>query len=75
MDPASAIATAIGQATSSVFDFLTASKAAKYGRLPDWLSPKDFKDQDNRTQTIIIGGVVLLAAVIIAIIISVTRKK
>lgn len=71
MDSTSSIAQGVG----SIFDFFTASKAAKYGRLPDWLSPKDFKDQDNRTQTIIIGGVVLLAAVIIAIIISVTRKK
>jgi len=71
MDPASAIATGIG----SIFDFLSASKMAKYGRLPSWLSPKDFKDTDNRAKVAIIGGVVVVIAIIIAIIISITRKK
>lgn len=75
MDPVSAIATAVGQATSSIFDFLTASKSAKYGRLPDWLSPKDFQDGDKRTQTIIISGVVVFVVILGAIIFSITRKK
>lgn len=69
MDPTSAIAQGVG----SIFDFFTASKAAKYGRLPGWLSPREFVDQDNRANTIIISGVVLLVAIIIAI--AVTRKK
>lgn len=71
MDPVSAVAQGIG----SIFDWLSAGKAAKYGRLPDYLSPKDFQDQDKRTQTIIISGVVVFVVILGAIIFSITRKK
>lgn len=71
MDPVSAVAQGVG----SIFDWLTAGKMAKYGRLPDWLSPKDFNDQDKRTQTLIISGVVILIVILGAIIFTITRKK
>lgn len=71
MDPVSAVAQGIG----SIFDWLSAGKAAKYGRLPDYLSPKDFQDGDKRTQTIIIFGVVVFVVILGAIIFSITRKK
>jgi hypothetical protein len=71
MDPVTAVSAALG----SIFDFFTASKAAKYGRLPDWLSPKDFRDRDNRSSVAIVGGVIVLVAIIVAIIISIRKKS
>lgn len=69
MEPVSAIAGVIG----SVFDFFTVDKKAKYGRLPDWLSPKDFQTRDRTTDIILIGMFAVLLAVIIAIIFSARR--
>lgn len=54
----------------SVFDFVSVDKQAKYGRLPDWMSPKDFQTKDRTADIILIGMFVVLLAVIIAIIVS-----
>ena len=66
MEPVGAIADVIG----SVVDFFTVDKQARYGRLPDWLSPKDFQTRDRTADIILIGMFVVLLAVIIAIILS-----
>lgn len=70
MEPVSAIAGLLGD----VVNFFTASKQAKYGRLPDWLSPKDFQRQDRTADIILIGMLVVLLAIIIAIVFA-ARKR
>ena len=66
MEPVGAVSNLIG----SVVDFFTVDKQARYGRLPDWLSPKDFQTRDRTADIILIGMFVVLLAVIIAIILS-----
>ena len=45
MDPVSAIVMATLSVGTSVIDLIAGNRAAKYGRLPDWLSPKDFQQK------------------------------
>ena len=64
------IISSIANLAGSVMDFFTVSKQARYGRLPDWLSPADFQTRDRTADIILIGMFVILLAVIIAIIVS-----
>ncbi|MEO0341155.1 MAG: hypothetical protein AAF242_18315, partial [Bacteroidota bacterium] len=59
MDPASAIIMAVLNAGTAVLDTVNAGRAAKYGRLPDWLSPRDFQKRDY-TIELLIGGILLV---------------
>ena len=69
MEPIGAIAGLV----DGVIDLFTAEKKAKYNRLPDWLSPKDFQKQERTADIILIGMFVVLIIVIIAIIYSAKR--
>ena len=66
MEPIGAIVGMIG----SVVDLFTADKKARYDRLPDWMSPKDFQRQDRTADILLIGMIIVLIAIIIAITIS-----
>lgn len=69
------IVTAVGALGSAVLNFAAVSKEAKWGRLPDWLTAKDFQRKDY-TIEIILGG--LLAAflvIVIATAVIASRKK
>lgn len=55
----------------SVVGLITANKAARYGRLPDWMSPADFYEKDKTADIILIG----LFAVLIIIVIAIAIKK
>ena len=69
------IVTAIGALGSSIINLIASSKQAKYGRLPDWMTPKDFQ-RENYTMEIILGGMGLaLLAIIIAIAIITVKKS
>lgn len=65
---------AIGQLGTSLLDFLGQSKEAKYGRLPDWLSPTDFDNRDRTPQIILYGALAIIIVIIIAIAL-INRKK
>ncbi|MEO0338113.1 MAG: hypothetical protein AAF242_02760 [Bacteroidota bacterium] len=67
MDPVSAIITAVLSTTSSVLDTISTNRAAKYGRLPDWLSPRDFQKRDY-TIELLIGGILFILVVIFIVI-------
>lgn len=68
MDPISAIAQGIG----SIFQFLSLDKATRTRSLPPWMRPPG--DSDKRANLVIIGGLVVLIALIIAIVISLKKK-
>jgi hypothetical protein len=67
VDPISAIANAISATADlgvTVIDIFTFKKKSQYEKLPDWLSPVDFQQQDNTGTIAIIGGVLLLVFLI-----------
>ena len=64
MDPVSAIVMATLSVGTSVIDLIAGNRAAKYGRLPDWLSPKDFQQKSYTMEIIIIG---LFVAIILVL--------
>ena len=69
------IVTAISALGASVVNLLAAGKQAKYGRLPDWMTPKDFQ-RENYTMEIILSGLALaFLAIIISAAIILARKK
>ncbi len=74
MDPVSAIATAIGKSVESIFTFLTVSKDAKYGRLPEWLSPADFQNRSKTADILLIGMFVVIIVIIIGLTVAARRK-
>ena len=75
MDPVSAIAEAVGKITESVFTFLTVSKDAKYGRLPDWITPRDFQRKSNTANILLIGMFAAIIIIIIALTVAARRAK
>ena len=64
MDPVSAIVMATLSIGTSVIDLIAGNKAARYSRLPDWLSPKDFQQKSYTMEIIIIG---LFVAIILVL--------
>ena len=70
MDPITAVSNGI----SSIFGFLNTSKAAKYGRLPQYQNVADYNRKNQTVTTILIGLTVMIVLVIVAVII-VSRKK
>jgi hypothetical protein len=71
MDPVSAIADAIG-AIANVFSTKT---AAKYGRLPKWLSPADYQRRNETTNALLIGVGAIILVIIVAIVIVARKSK
>lgn len=69
-DPVSAIANLVG----SVVDFFTQKNKAKWDRLPDWISPADFKDNSRSADILLIGMFVVIIVIIIAVI-AINRSK
>ena len=63
MDPVAAVAMAIG----SVFSAIGSGVRARYERLPDWLSAKDFQQKDHTTTIILVGMFLVLIAIVVAI--------
>lgn len=68
MDPVAAIANGIG----SIFQFLTLDKASRSRSLPPWMRPPG--DSDRRANLVIVGGLVILIALIVAIVITLKKK-
>lgn len=68
------IVSAIGALGASVVNLLAAGKQAKFGRLPDWLTARDFQ-RENYTMEIILAGIGLALLVIVITIAIVTVKK
>jgi len=68
MDPVSAIANGLG----SIFQFLTLDKATRTRSLPPWMRPPG--DSDKRANLVIIGGMVILIALVVAIVITLKKK-
>lgn len=66
-----AIIAAALETVSGVVGLITSSKEARYGRLPDWISPADFQREDRTADIILIG----MFLVLIVIIIAIARKK
>lgn len=71
MEPVSAIANAVSNIFGGVVALIEGRRESKFGRLPDWLSPRDFQRNDY-TVDIIIGAMLL---VLIIVIIGITRAK
>lgn len=71
MEPVSAIAGAVSNIFGGVVALIEGRREQKYGRLPDWLSPRDFQRNDY-TVEIIIGAMLL---VLIIVIIGISRSK
>ncbi|MCB0653950.1 MAG: hypothetical protein KDC85_21915 [Saprospiraceae bacterium] len=71
MEPVSAIANAVSNIFGGVVALIEGRRESKFGRLPDWLSPRDFQRRDY-TVEIIIGAMLL---VLIIVIIGITRAK
>lgn len=66
MEPITAIIAGILSAGSAVLGSFQQNQANRYGRLPDWLSPREFQRRDY-TIEIIIGAMALIIIVIVAI--------
>lgn len=68
--------TAILGAVSSIFGGVVTladgSKEKKYGRLPMWLSSRDFKVEKDYTSVAIIVGLLL---VLIVLVVSISKAK
>ena len=71
MEPVSAIANAVSNIFGGVVALIEGRRESKFGRLPDWLSPRDFQRRDY-TVEIIIGAMLL---VLIIVIIGITKAK
>ena len=69
-----AIATAVGALGSSILNLVAASKEAKFGRLPDWLAPKDFQREDYTLEIILAGLLIAFLAIVIATAIIASKK-
>ncbi len=74
MDPASAIVMAVLNAGTAILDSVNAGRAAKYGRLPDWLSPKDFQKRDYTIEVLFAGMLLIILVILIVIGLKVKRK-
>lgn len=71
MDPVTAIANAVSNIFGGVVNIVEGRRWAKYGRLPDWLSPREFQRQ-NYSSELIIGG---LALALILVLVLISKAK
>ena len=70
LDPVSAVANAVGSVAdfaSNGIDLLFGGRRRREATLPDWLSPRDFQQQDNTPLFITLGLMVLVVVVLILI--------
>lgn len=78
MDPVTAISGAVdsvARLANTGLEAIFAPRMAKWANIPEWLSPKDFQQEDH-TMEIILGGIALaFIALMVAIIIVTVRKK
>lgn len=65
----------------SIFGFLTsvtnlfaADKEARWGRLPDWLSARDFQKGRDNTLLYVILGLMVLLMIMVAASVAAARK-
>lgn len=68
------IVSAIASLGSAALNFGAASKEAKWGRLPDWLTAKDFQE-DDYTIEIIFGAMALVFIILLAGSVYLAAKK
>lgn len=70
-----AIVTAVGALGSSIVNLIAVSKEAKWGRLPDWLTAKDFQRKDYTIEAILAGLLISFLVIVIATVVIASRKK
>lgn len=70
-----AIVTAVGALGSSIVNLIAVSKEAKWGRLPDWLTAKDFQRKDYTIEIILAGLLISFLVIVIATVVIASRKK
>ena len=70
-----AIVTAVGALGSSIVNLIAVSKEAKWGRLPDWLTAKDFQRKDYTIEIILGGLLISFLVIVIATVVIASRKK
>ena len=70
-----AIVTAVGALGSSIVNLIAVSKEAKWGRLPDWLTAKDFQRKDYTIEVILAGLLISFLVIVIATVVIASRKK
>lgn len=69
-DPVSAVANAVGAVAdfaNNGIDLLFGGRRRRESTLPDWLSPRDFQQQDNTPLFVALGLMVLVVVVLILI--------
>lgn len=69
-----AIIGAVASLGTATLNFIAGNQQAKYSRLPDWLSPKDFDNKDRTPQIILFGSLAIIIIIILAIV-FINRKK
>ena len=70
-----AIVTAVGALGSSIVNLIAVSKEAKWGRLPDWLTAKDFQRKDYTIEIILASLLISFLVIVIATVVIASRKK
>ena len=70
-----ATVTAVGALGSSIVNLIAVSKEAKWGRLPDWLTAKDFQRKDYTIEVILAGLLISFLVIVIATVVIASRKK
>ena len=70
-----AIVTAVGALGSSIVNLIAVSKEAKWGRLPVWLTAKDFQRKDYTIEIILAGLLISFLVIVIATVVIASRKK
>jgi hypothetical protein len=69
------IISAIANLGGSIINLSATNKAAKYDRLPDWLSPKDFQQKDYKMEIIFgVLALVFILLLIAAVFVTIKRK-
>jgi len=59
---------------TSVTNLFAADKEARWGRLPDWMTAKDFQKSRDNTLLYVILGLLFLLIVMIAASVAAARK-
>ena len=70
-----AIVTAVGALGSSIVNLIAVSKEAKWGRLPDWLTAKDFQRKDYTIEIILGGLLIAFLVIVVATVVIASKKK
>lgn len=67
MDPVSAVVGAVGDIFGGVVALIEGRRESRYGRLPDWLSPRDFS-RNNYSNEMLLGGLIIGLVVVLFLI-------